>query len=184
MAAELRPDIQAAADRLKMTYGMGRELKRLPEFLWEEETVDTVCIGSYGRGQGLLTLTDRRVLFLHLGMVGGATEETFPFNTISSVNWSTGLRTGEITISTTGNKKSNIKNVSPTDGKAITDRIRQVIAGDAPVARPSAAPAAVALPPPPPPGVPADWYSDPDNGDLLRYWDGLNWTNHTAPKPV
>ncbi|NMD55228.1 DUF2510 domain-containing protein [Tsukamurella conjunctivitidis] len=38
-------------------------------------------------------------------------------------------------------------------------------------------------PPPPPPSVPANWYPDPDNGELLRYWDGAAWTAHTAPRP-
>ena len=29
---------------------------------------------------------------------------------------------------------------------------------------------------------PSGWYDDPSNPDLLRYWDGVSWTNHTAPK--
>jgi len=28
--------------------------------------------------------------------------------------------------------------------------------------------------------VPADWYSDPWNQARLRYWDGSDWTGHTA----
>lgn len=31
---------------------------------------------------------------------------------------------------------------------------------------------------PPPPSVPAGWYSQ---GDGQRYWDGIAWTEHTAP---
>lgn len=31
----------------------------------------------------------------------------------------------------------------------------------------------------PPP--PAGWYDDPDANDQLRYWDGGDWTEHTAP---
>ncbi len=27
----------------------------------------------------------------------------------------------------------------------------------------------------------ADWYPDPSNPGLLRYWDGTQWTSHTAP---
>jgi hypothetical protein len=32
----------------------------------------------------------------------------------------------------------------------------------------------------------ADWFSDPDNPSLLRYWDGTAWTDRTAlvPAPV
>lgn len=29
---------------------------------------------------------------------------------------------------------------------------------------------------------PSGWYDDPSNTDMLRYWDGVSWTNHTAPK--
>jgi uncharacterized RDD family membrane protein YckC len=29
---------------------------------------------------------------------------------------------------------------------------------------------------------PSGWYDDPSNADMLRYWDGVTWTDHTAPK--
>jgi hypothetical protein len=29
--------------------------------------------------------------------------------------------------------------------------------------------------------VPAGWYPDADNPALQRYWDGTQWTEHTAP---
>lgn len=29
---------------------------------------------------------------------------------------------------------------------------------------------------------PSGWYDDPSNPDMLRYWDGVSWTNHTAPR--
>jgi uncharacterized RDD family membrane protein YckC len=28
----------------------------------------------------------------------------------------------------------------------------------------------------------AGWYDDPENADNLRYWDGVQWTNHISPK--
>jgi uncharacterized protein (AIM24 family) len=31
---------------------------------------------------------------------------------------------------------------------------------------------------------PADWYPDPQQPGLLRYWDGTQWTEHTAPVPA
>lgn len=31
--------------------------------------------------------------------------------------------------------------------------------------------------------VPANWYPDPHNSTQLRYWDGQQWTPHTAAKP-
>ena len=29
---------------------------------------------------------------------------------------------------------------------------------------------------------PADWYSDPEDPDQFRYWDGSQWTEHRAPR--
>ena len=34
--------------------------------------------------------------------------------------------------------------------------------------------------PPPPPGGAADWYPDPLGEKRLRYWDGTQWTQHSA----
>jgi hypothetical protein len=31
--------------------------------------------------------------------------------------------------------------------------------------------------------VPAGWYADPNNAMQLRWWDGLQWTEHYAPNP-
>lgn len=29
--------------------------------------------------------------------------------------------------------------------------------------------------------VPAGWYTDPQEASLVRYWDGLRWTDHVQP---
>ena len=182
MATELRPDIQAAKDRLRIRLGGGREMKKLPEHLWEGETVDTLCVGTYGRGQGILVLTNTRLLFIQDGLTGGTTED-FPLDKISSIQWAKGMVTGTITLFGSGNK-AEVKNVNNDDGKAITDRVRGITAGHTQAGsavRPTSAPGA-APPPPPPPSVPAAWYPDADNDKLLRYWDGSTWTEHTAPR--
>lgn len=36
----------------------------------------------------------------------------------------------------------------------------------------------------PAPNPRADWYLDPRNPALLRYWDGRQWTAHTSPRPA
>lgn len=36
----------------------------------------------------------------------------------------------------------------------------------------------------PAPNPSADWYPDPRNPALLRYWDGRQWTAHTSPRPA
>jgi uncharacterized RDD family membrane protein YckC len=49
-------------------------------------------------------------------------------------------------------------------------------------AMPAIAPATPQPPPLPTPaaGPPADWYPDPHGEKRLRYWDGGQWTSHTA----
>lgn len=32
------------------------------------------------------------------------------------------------------------------------------------------------------PSTPAGWYPDPTNEDLVRYWSGTQWTEHTAAR--
>jgi len=32
--------------------------------------------------------------------------------------------------------------------------------------------------------IPAGWYTDPEQAGQLRYWDGLQWTEHRAPEPT
>jgi hypothetical protein len=55
-------------------------------------------------------------------------------------------------------------------------------AAPTPVAAPPAAAAPTPAVPadPPPPGGAADWYPDPRGEKRLRYWDGSQWTHHTA----
>jgi Protein of unknown function (DUF2510) len=73
----LRSDIAAAKGKMRVKFGAGREIKRLPEHLWEGETVDQMTTGMYGKGNGLVVLTDRRLLFLHEGLMS-KTSEDFP----------------------------------------------------------------------------------------------------------
>lgn len=58
----------------------------------------------------------------------------------------------------------------------------------APVAAPAVPDPAVqpasSIPPPPPTLPPAGWHADPrGTPGVLRYWDGAQWTEHTAPIP-
>lgn len=192
MAEPLRPDIQKAKDRLHIRLGGGREIKKLQEYLWDDEVVDLFCVGWYGRGQGLLVLTNSRLLFIKHGVTGQTTED-FPIQKISSIQWAATMTAGTITIFASGNK-AEVKNVDKADGKAFVDRVRGIVSGHteavpaasmpANLASPSAQEStATPTPPPPPPGIPAGWYPDQADAVLLRYWDGSQWTEHTAPRP-
>ena len=70
-------------------------------------------------------LTDRRVLFLIHGVMSQQTED-FPMERISSIQWSSGMLMGTITIYASGNK-AEIKNVDKNAGKTLVETVRDRI---------------------------------------------------------
>ncbi|MET8098116.1 PH domain-containing protein [Streptomyces sp. NPDC005236] len=133
----VRPDIDAAAAKLASTLGAKREIERLPEVLWEGETVEMLATGTYGKGSGVLAMTNRRLVFYFNGLLSQQVED-FPYNRISSVQWAAGMLMGTLTVFASGNK-AEISQVPKAQGKPLADLLRQRMAGDIPG---SAAPAA------------------------------------------
>jgi hypothetical protein len=125
--AESRADIEAAKQKMRTKLGSGREIKKLNSYLWDDETVDLMAGGTYGAGTGLLVLTDRRLLFLKDGIMSKTTED-FPMEKISSVQWSSGIGLGTLTVFASGNK-AVIKSMNKQDGKQIADTIRARLTG-------------------------------------------------------
>lgn len=140
MLGEERPDIVAAAARMGWRMGGKRELKKLAEHLHDGETVRLIGQGTYEGNQGILVLTDVRLLFLFHGMVSQGKED-FPLRLISSVQTKSGFATGELSVFVSGNS-SSISGIIKTDLEPIADAVRQGIAEQqAPTAPPPATPA-------------------------------------------
>ncbi len=148
VAFNVRPDIDAAAEKLSSSFGAKREIQKLPEVLWEGETVEMLATGVYGKGNGLLAMTNQRLVFYFHGLLGQKVED-FPYSRISSVQWSGGMLMGTLTVFASGNK-AEIKQVPKDQGKALADHLRQRIAGGG-----VPAPAPAAAPPPTPAPAPA-----------------------------
>jgi hypothetical protein len=136
-----RPDIVAAAARMGWRMGGKRELKMLAVHLYEGETVRSIAQGTYAGKQGILVLTDVRLLFLFHGVLGQAKED-FPLRLISSVQTKSGLGTGELRVFASGNSAS-ISGILKSDLEHLADAIRQGMASQhaasATAPRPSAA---------------------------------------------
>ena len=145
---QTRPDIEQAKNRMATKFGGKRELRKLQEHIWPGETVERMATGAYGGGLGLLVMTDKRLIFLKEGMLS-STLEDFPFDKITSIQWSTGMLMGKIQIFLSGNK-GEITNVDKTDGKAIAEAVRARISNLA-VQHPAAH--LPSTPPPPEPPV-------------------------------
>ena len=122
--SELRTDIEAAKQKMRTKVGSGREIKKLTSYLWDNETVNLMAGGTYGAGTGLVVLTDRRLLFLKEGVLSRTTED-FPMEKISSVQWSSGMLNGTLTVFASGNK-AEIKAMNKNDGSRSQTRSESV----------------------------------------------------------
>lgn len=124
-AATLRPDIARAASRMSATFGGKGEICQLVEHLVKVETVEMLAVGWYGKGNGLLALTNHRLLFVLHGWVHQQLDE-FPLDTISSVQWSARVITGTLIVEAGGNQVE-ISQMPIPDGRPLSDRLRERI---------------------------------------------------------
>lgn len=142
----LRADIETAKAKMRVKIGAGREIKKLEGYLWEGETVERLTAGQYGKGQGLVALTDRRLMFVQDGIMSKSSED-FPLDKMSSISWQSGVLMGSMVVYASGNK-AEITNVQKDDGKEIVDLVRARLS--APKEQPQivvqAAPVATAAP--------------------------------------
>ncbi len=107
-----------------------------------------MATGHYGKGLGLLVVTDRRLLFFIDGVMNKQTED-FAYTNINSIAWQSGMTQGTVVVSS-GGTRAEIKNVNKQDGKLLVDQARDVLTwtqqqrqAPAPIAQPVAAPSAV-----------------------------------------
>ena len=54
-----------------------REVKELPKILWDDEEVLDLVQGFYNNGTGILVATQKRLLFVDKGLLGGLKVEFF-----------------------------------------------------------------------------------------------------------
>lgn len=120
-----RPDVARAAARMRWKLGGRRELRKLHEVLSDAETVLFIAQGTYRKRQGIVVLTDSRVLFLFHGILSQEMED-FPLGQISSVSSSRAVVTGQVIIHVPGNQ-AVISGVLRSDLKPLVDAIRAAV---------------------------------------------------------
>ena len=99
----IRADLAALDDASRIL--ARREIKELPNVLWDDERVKGAVQGRYGRGQGLLVATDRRLVFLDKKLIGDRVRvEDFPYDKVSSIQYQLKFISAEVTIFTSGNR--------------------------------------------------------------------------------
>lgn len=132
---------ELAKNKLNSRLGLKKELRTLPGHLHEDEEVLNLSSGMYDGANGLIVLTDRRIIFLSAGALKSRFED-FPYSKVSSVQHSAGMMFGELIIFASGNK-AELKQMAKDRTKEIAEYIRNRIADSAPSApAPLAPPAA------------------------------------------
>ena len=90
-----------------------REIRKLAGKLGEREEVVNLARGVYNGKNGLVIVTDRRVMFVEEGLVRSRIED-FPYERIGSVQTEKGVLKGKITIFASGNK-AEIDSIMPKE---------------------------------------------------------------------
>src|SRR5690606_23624971 len=105
-----------------------REIKELPNILWEDERVEAIVQGVYYKKLGILAGTNKRLIFVKKGFVYGLQVEDFPYDRITSIQYETGLVYGRIKIYSSGNK-AEIAQVEKKQARDFSEYIRARISG-------------------------------------------------------
>lgn len=74
-------------------------------------------------GNGLLIATNKRLVFVDKGLLGGLKVEDFPYDKISSIQYETGMVFGKIKIFASGNK-ANIEQIDKQQAKTFAEYVR------------------------------------------------------------
>lgn len=91
-----------------------KERNHLHEVMEPGETIHAMTSGLLDGNTWLVTVTNRRVLFLDKGMLFGLKQMELPLEHISAIGHKTGMVLGEITVSTAGGAK-RIENIRKAD---------------------------------------------------------------------
>lgn len=103
-----------------------KELNHLPEVLMDGEQVLAFTSGLMDGNTWLITLTDKRIIFLDKGMIYGLKQTTIDLDKVNSVSGQTGLLFGKIIIEDGASSRS-INNVWKSTVVKFTNKVRDAI---------------------------------------------------------
>jgi len=103
-----------------------KELSYLPEVLTDGEEIIAFSSGLMDGNTWLITLTDKRIIFLDKGMIYGLEQTVINLDKINSISGKTGIIFGEIFIED-GAKERHIDNVWKKTVKPFTNLVMEAI---------------------------------------------------------
>lgn len=124
-------DLKLEYDRIAKEIGDNRfftskELNYLPEILSDGEQILAFTSGSMDGSTWLITLTDRRIIFLDKGMFYGLKQTTIDLDKVNAVSGETGIILGKIKIED-GAKERLIENVLKKTVIKFTNKVRDAL---------------------------------------------------------
>ena len=128
------PTLEDVKTQIKSIDGISKflgfkEIKELPNILWENENIENMISGTYNNGSGILVATNSRLIFVDKGLIFGLKVEDFPLDKITSIQYSTGILLGKLTIFASGNK-AIIDNVDKVQVRVFGDFVRNKISAE------------------------------------------------------
>lgn len=103
-----------------------KELDHLPEILLDGERVISFTSGMMDGNTWLITLTDKRIIFLDKGMLYGLKQAVIDLDKVNAVSGETGLILGSISIQD-GATTRTIKNVQKKTVVNFTNKVRDAL---------------------------------------------------------
>lgn len=104
-----------------------KEIKELPSILEDGETVKRVVKGSYEQRNGILVATNKRLIFIHKGVLFGFGIEDLTYDRLTSIQHKLDSTFGTITI-LTSDDRIDIQRVDKEQAIAFSKYVREKIA--------------------------------------------------------
>lgn len=120
-----------------------KELNHLPHVLHDDEEVLAFTSGMMNNNTWLITLTDKRIIFLDKGLIYGLRQTAIDLDKVNAVSGETGIMLGSISIQD-GAGSYKIRNVWKKTVMRFTNRVQQAIDARKSPRQQPAAPAASA----------------------------------------
>lgn len=109
-----------------------REIRELPNILWEDEIIEKMIQGTYGEVSsiGVLVATNKRLVFVDKGLIYGVRVEDFAYDKITSMEYKKGLVLGQIMMYSAGNR-AQITNCDKAQVQPFVEYVRARTSGRA-----------------------------------------------------
>lgn len=121
---EVKTQIRSLEGTDKSIYS--KEIKELPNFLEDDEAVENFTKCSCGQRKGILVTTNRRLIFIHKGVLFGFSIKDFTYDQLTSVQYKLNSTFGTIEILIYDNRME-IQKIDKEQAIALSKYIREKI---------------------------------------------------------